>query len=358
MSVDHTERVQIVEHVRKELPITVYETKWVPCAPRLALLGAPPKQTGVIHIYSLADADINLDAKVEAAAPFKCATFAQSTLAERHLATGDFKGALAMWDLERIEKPLYSVNAHETIVNCIDGCGGLRGAGAPEIATGSRDGAVHVWDPRQRDTPVASMKPDDGAAVRDCWCVTFGDAHSADSRVVAAGYDNGDVKLLDLVAGKVRWETNAANGVCGIEFDRKDIEMNKLVVTTLESRYRLYDMRTHHPVHGYSFLSQEAHQSTVWAVRHLPQNRDVFMTAGGNGSLELWKYSYPIARSIKERDGHHKGVLGTVAQLQSKTLSTQPVSSFDWHPDKEGLAAVGILDQTVRILVCTKLNKV
>ena len=67
--------------------------------------------------------------------------------------------------------------------------------------------------------------------------------------------------------------------------------MNKLVVTTLESRYRLYDMRTHHPVHGFSFLSQEAHKSTVWGVSHLPQNRDVFMTTGGepretNGNRE------------------------------------------------------------------------
>ena len=31
------------------------------------------------------------------------------------------------------------------------------------------------------------------------------------------------------------WDTNVQNGVCGIEFDRKDIQMNKLVATTLES---------------------------------------------------------------------------------------------------------------------------
>ena len=37
------------------------------------------------------------------------------------------------------------------------------------------------------------------------------------------------MKLLDLVAGKLRFETNVSNGVCGVEFDRNDIEMNKLV---------------------------------------------------------------------------------------------------------------------------------
>ena len=112
--------------------------------------------------------------------------------------------------------------------------------------------------------------------------------------------------------------------------------MNKLVVTTLESRFRLYDMRTHHPVHGYAFLSQArarelarfvqsktesqacvwqaAHESTVWAAYHLPQNRDIFMTTGGNGSLELWKYSYPTQRKIKEKDGHEKGGIVHVEQ--------------------------------------------
>ena len=163
-------------------------------------------------------------------------------------------------------------------------------------------------------------EPEPGAPIRDCWAVAFGDAHTSSDRLLAAGYDNGDVKLLDLTAGKIRWETNVANGVCGLEFDRKDIEMNKLVVTTLESRYRLYDMRTEHPVGGFSFLSQEAHQSTVWAVRHLPQNRDVFMTCGGNGSLELWRYSYPSQRKIREKDGHEKGVLGQVQLLQNHLL--------------------------------------
>ena len=81
------------------------------------------------------------------------------------------------------------------------------------------------------------------------------------------------------------------------------------------------------------------------------------MTTGGNGSLELWKYSYPQQRKIKEKDGHEKGVLGEVQLLQKKTFSTQPIASFDWNADKEGLAVMGVLDQTVRVLACTKLHK-
>ena len=43
------------------------------------------------------------------------------------------------------ELPVYSVNGHKEIINCIDGVGGLGiGEGAPEIVTGSRDG-TYVW---------------------------------------------------------------------------------------------------------------------------------------------------------------------------------------------------------------------
>lgn len=99
--------------------------------------------------------------------------------------------------------------------------------------------------------------------------------------------------------------------VVGLEFDRKDIEMNKLLVTSLESRFRVYDMRTQHREEGFAFLTEkvrvaaggetahphappsaaaaQAHKSTVWLGRHLPQNRDLFMTTGGNGGLNIYK---------------------------------------------------------------------
>ena len=39
------------------------------------------------------------------------------------------------------------------------------------------------------------MQPEDGQAKRDCWTVAFGNAHDDTDRMVAAGYDNGDVKV-------------------------------------------------------------------------------------------------------------------------------------------------------------------
>jgi len=94
---------------------------------------------------------------------------------------------------------------------------------------------------------------------------------------------------LTLRPRRLRWEGNCGNGIVSLEFDRKDVEMNKLVATTLESRFRVYDARTQHPAEGFAFREEPAHKSTIWRVRHLPQNRDVFATTGGNGGLNLYR---------------------------------------------------------------------
>ncbi len=129
--------------------------------------------------------------------------------------------------------PVYTSKAHGSIINAIDGIGGLGiGGGAPEIVTGGRDGeleyyqynfnkinkmlligSVKVWDPRQSGTPVAEMSPADGEVKRDCWTVSFGNSYNDEERCVCAGFDNGDIKMFDLRTMSLKWETNIKNGV-------------------------------------------------------------------------------------------------------------------------------------------------
>ncbi|RXM37171.1 WD repeat-containing protein 92 [Acipenser ruthenus] len=356
------EKPQIISHIQKGLNYTIFDSKWIPCSAKFVCMGNFARGTGVIQVYEVQHGEIekakpfkcgtfgatslqqrhlatgdfggNLNIwyveeiqalvnlllrhktnKIEKAKPFKCGTFGATSLQQRHLATGDFGGNLNIWNLEAPEIPVYSVKAHTEIVNTIDGVGGLGiGDGAPEIVTGSRDG----------------------------------NACNDQDRCICAGYDNGDIKLFDL----------RNMSVCCVEFDRKDINMNKLVATSLEGKFHVFDMRTQHPTKGFASVSEKAHKSTVWQARHLPQNRDIFMTAGGAGSLHLWKYEYPAQRSKKDADEIEMGVAGSASLLQNVTLSTQPIASLDWSPDKQGLCVCSAFDQTVRVLIVTKLNRV
>ena len=76
------------------------------------------------QVYELEGAELKLIKEVEKPSSFKCGTFGASSLVERRLATGNFAGQLQIWDLENMNKPVYEVQAHASIVNAIDGCGG------------------------------------------------------------------------------------------------------------------------------------------------------------------------------------------------------------------------------------------
>lgn len=326
----------------------------IPC--KRSAAGITSKAKGMMQIYELKGGKMSVVDEREQPAGLKCASFGASSLEQRSVATGDFRGSLAIYNLERLDAPTFSVNGHEQIINSIDGIGGLGGigGGAPELATASRDGKVRVWDPRVNEH-VVSLEPQEES--RDCWSVAFGNSFDSD-RIVAAGYDNGDVKLFDLRTNTMRWETNANNGVTCLEFDRPDIEMNKLCVTTLESKFRVFDVRTQHQEQGFAHVAVKAHKATVWIARHLPQNRDIWMTGGGNGGLNLYTYHYPKKRTAMHKETNTPiGVAGQVELLNSRVISTQPIVAFDWSPDKEGLAVLACLDQTIRVNICTKLDQ-
>ena len=184
----------------------------------------------------------------------------------------------------------------------------------------------------------------------------FGNCFNAKERVIASGYDNGDIKLFDLKAGRLIWETNTQNGVCHLEFDRRDIKMNKLIASTLEGGCHVYDLRTYHPTDGFASLKTKVGNSTIWGARTLPQNRDIFTTLNGDGILKLYKYNYPTERRLEDAEGQMKGVIGSLELLNDKKTSQQPSIALDFSPAKIGLAVQAALDQTLKIILFTKLN--
>ena len=51
------------------------------------------------------------------------------------------------------------------------------------------------------------------------------------------------------------------------------------------------------------------------------------------------------------------GVVGEVEGVASQMLSSQPIHSIDWHADKLGLGVTTAFDQTVRVVLVTRLNR-
>ena len=157
----------------------------------------------------------------------------------------------------------------------------------------------------------------------------------------------------------VRWERNLKNGVCAAEFDRRDIAMNKCAVATLEGKFHVFDMRTHNKERGgYAGVEEKFPTgATLWGCTHLPQNRDLWMVGGGDGTVSLYKYAYPDQRRATDADGKEYGVTGEVRCLTYRQLSTQPINCWDWSADKEGLAVCGSFDQSVRVVICSRLSR-
>lgn len=366
-------RQQIIEHVRKSLLYTAFDVKWVPQSATVTVAGQYPNNNGALSFYQLNKGELATVAELRVRNPLKCCTYGHhaglaALPAAMTVAVGDFVGGLQLIDVERAvalrgpsassvvdltEATTFTVpHAHESIINAIDGA---RFSGPPEIATASRDGCVRVWDARQQGKPVVSLNPSDPSRARDCWTVRFGNSHDPDERVVAAGYDNGDIKIFDLRTQKMLHEMNVGNGVCDVAFDRPDIPMNKLIVSSLEGRVRCCDLRTRHATLGYAFVEERVSDGTVWASRALPQNREVFVSGGG-GELTLSQYRYPPERSLKDAEGAERGVAGAVEELNKAKVGDQPINALDWNAGKEGLLACTSFDQSVRVMLVTKLG--
>ena len=48
--------------------------------------------------------------------------------------------------------------------------------------------------------------------------IPAGNSFNDDERCVAAGYDNGDLKMFDLRTLSLLWETHLPNGVCRLRY--------------------------------------------------------------------------------------------------------------------------------------------
>lgn len=135
---DTLNKSQIIIHREKQVNYQLKECQWIHDSAKFTAVGGKPNLKGVISIYALDENDIQTVHEYEKSVAIECATFQSSSINKRHLAIGNYDGSLEIVDLEHSAKSVYSVKAHQGLIYCIDGVGGLGiGCGAPELVTGT-----------------------------------------------------------------------------------------------------------------------------------------------------------------------------------------------------------------------------
>ena len=320
-----------------------FDIHWLPYSTKLVSIGESFDSKGILQIYNLYQGKLSIEGEYIQNYPSKCSTFGISSFSSRDLALGDFDGNLSVIDLERGEFNYEIKKAHKGIIQSIDGLGVKNNQGPPEIITGGKDGLVKLWDLRS-DKPCILLEPKDiKKNFPECWTVRFGECGS--NKKVGIGYDNGDIKIFDLRMDKIFMGENLKKGVCNIEFDKKNIPINKMIVTTLGSKFYFYDLTNY--FQNKKKLYDEVN-TTIWGAKFLPQNRDIFVTLGGDGNLNLYKY---------DKKDFLNNINDKLNMLSSNHICSRPIIGFDWHLIKNGLACLVSLDNTIKICKCDSTSE-
>lgn len=88
-----------------------------------------------MQVYQLDGTSLASVSSIESGSGFKCSSFGASSVSDPQLAVGSFDGKLQLWDLENPKAPVWDAQAHASIVNGIDGFGGQVGAQADSTSS-------------------------------------------------------------------------------------------------------------------------------------------------------------------------------------------------------------------------------
>ena len=249
----------------------------------------------------------------------RCATFNSSPLEERHLVTGDFSGGLAVWDVDDLVEPVQEVTgAHTDLIHSLTGTAGL-------LVSGGREGMVKVWDRRDLRRSVLSMEGEGERGRAEVWTVEAG----PDCDSVCAGYSNGDVRLFDCKAGKVRWQASLAKGVTSLNLLTED----RLVGGSVGGNVVVWDLTSDQRT------DTKLESNTVWSAVASPHDESVVVATLGSGAIHL----------LSLTRAH-------LTKLTSHQSSDKPLTTWTWSRDKPGLGLATGFDQNIRVVIVTNIQ--
>ncbi|KAF9586434.1 hypothetical protein BGW38_005043 [Lunasporangiospora selenospora] len=347
----------LTQTASKAVPFTPLQVLWIPGTNRICSLGSNEFGSGVLQVHAHTTSSggtssprLILQSEAEKRTQFKSGTFRVPTrsTSSPQLLTGDFEGRIGVWNLARTEIPLSTFRAHNDVVNCMDGAGAA--SGRPEFITGCRDGTIRLWDMRQDhnrassipDIAIRSMSGSSKSLSCDVWSVAVaGQSESVEDMMIVAGYDNGDVRVIDLRMCAVLFETNVGHGVCSVEFYYGGNSPKNLIASTLHGALHSFDVMTGKSSSQWQAdnLAEEIIQlqsgddSTLWQARHVPQQSSLVAVTDGGGNVFLLN---------RNKDK------GPLTLQKSHKFARSGIISMDFNADLEGLFVASDLDNTIR----------
>lgn len=131
-------------------------------------------------------------------------------------------------------------------------------------------------------------------------------SYDSNERFVMGAYANGDLNIFDLRTLKAVVKYNTDHPVCCIEARNKYGKLQNLVCGARQGNLQIYDFdenlnlnlrhktiesRLKRPVlRDPEIQNEKVTLTTIWCVRHLPQNRNIFATCDGSGFIRLWNH--------------------------------------------------------------------
>ena len=224
------------------------------------------------------------------------------------------------------------------------------------LATSGRSNALDIWDPRTGDCqssllPIGHMKikclsPDGSLVVSVSWeqVLTLWDvakrenrferqtcpdlivetAFSLDSRLLALGYQDGRVRVVDTQTGIDHWNLKEyADEVTNLAFSP---DATMLAIGVMDETIRLWDVRSgsHHSTLGDRVVRFDPFGNARHVMVFSPDSRSI-ATSVGDSTIHLW--STPTGKCRFTLNGHRSVVDRARFSPNSELLATR--SSYD-----------------------------
>lgn len=208
----------------------------------------------------------------------------------------------------------------------------LSNAGSTTIVTGGEDGAIRLWDTRNK--AIRDVQTLNQTCKNACWCLEATKTHQ-----VLAGFADGRVSLYDLRRGEEQEKLEVCrkylpDGICGISSTTDET----FVAATLRTMIWSGTWREEKDEECRAYRVRDD-ECTIWTCSPSPHRSNALAVGDGRGAMHLCRYQ------IDER-------APVVEKVVSVNIATQPVISAEWHSEQPGVLLCTSMDDRVHVLLC------